>query len=715
MVNYRAMRHRIFIAILLILNAFALNAETLRTAESMERIPFDMARRGVPFEIVGKISGVDHTKREQRSSLFFRDNTGSTVLQNSLGELNADIRSGDLVKASGCVVASDSGIYAKLHALDLIRHLPPEKAVNATIGELLTGKMDCQRVTVRGNVTAAFADEVDPSWTYLVLSDGPNTIYAPVVMSRFRLTNGDDLVGANLELSGWCTASSLTGARQHLGRFFVTARDGLRILSTPRKGIFDVATLEDCRQLPPAEIARLGRRKLFGTVIAAGGRESFLLRAEDGRIVRVDLARPPMPAYGETVEAVGVVETDLYHVNLSAASWRHCSSIMAWKQPPPESVSPQSLFLNDGGQKQFNIRFHGRPIRLRGIVRSLPHPKDTNGRIYLEADGFLIPLDFSRFPDSVKSLEVGCVAEASGTCVLESDNWRPNSIFPSIKGIVLVGRTAEDLQIVAQPPWWTPMKLLVVIGALVLVLAAIVIWNISLRVLAERRGQELNRETIARIASDLKVYERTRLAVELHDSIAQSLTGVSLEIKTAERLSATDEDGMHEHLKMANRTLNSCRQELRNCLWDLRNHALEQSDMDTAIRQTLNPVIGSAELFVRFSVPRELISDNTAHAILRIIRELATNAVRHGRATTIKVAGSIERQKLYFSVYDNGCGFDPESIPGAEEGHFGIQGIRERIADFNGSIAIESSSERGTKITVTVDVPHSDLTQEQRT
>ena len=92
----------------------------------------------------------------------------------------------------------------------------------------------------------------------------------------------------------------------------------------------------------------------------------------------------------------------------------------------------------------------------------------------------------------------------------------------------------------SRPPWWTPSKFLALVVAHALVILLVGAGNVSLRALVERRSRALNRESIARVTSDLKVYERTRLAVELHDSIAQSLTGVSLEIRTARRLAQTD-------------------------------------------------------------------------------------------------------------------------------------------------------------------------------
>ena len=162
---------------------------------------------------------------------------------------------------------------------------------------------------------------------------------------------------------------------------------------------------------------------------------------------------------------------------------------------------------------------------------------------------------------------------------------------------------------------------------------------------------------------------------------------------------------MLKHLGIAARTLKSCRDELRNCLWDLRNRALEAKDINDAIRQTLTPHIAGVELVIRFNVPRARISDNTAHAILRIIRELTLNGIRHGKATKIWIAGSLDGAKLRFSVRDNGSGFNPKEAPGFSLGHYGLLGIRERIDAFEGEFRIDSTPGKGTKATITILAP----------
>ena len=224
--------------------------------------------------------------------------------------------------------------------------------------------------------------------------------------------------------------------------------------------------------------------------------------------------------------------------------------------------------------------------------------------------------------------------------------------------------------------------------------------------MAERRGRALLKGELENAKSKLQVEERTRLAVELHDSLSQTLTGVSMEIAAADDLKGDAPADMVMHLSRAGRVLKSCRAELKNCLYDLRSTALDEPDMTSAVRLTLQPFVNDdTRISVRFNVPRARLSDNTAHAILRIIRELVVNAMRHGGATSIQVAGSLDREALRFSVTDNGCGFDPDDHPGVLQGHFGLQGVEERLGQIGGTLTIESAHGKGSRIVGCIAVP----------
>ena len=133
--------------------------------------------------------------------------------------------------------------------------------------------------------------------------------------------------------------------------------------------------------------------------------------------------------------------------------------------------------------------------------------------------------------------------------------------------------------------------------------------------------------------------------------------------------------------------------------------------MTEAVTRTVKPHLNGCTATVRFNVPRETLSESLTHAILRIVRELVVNSIRHGQAKRIRIAGELHDRAVSFSVTDDGRGFDPETAPGPEQGHFGLLGIRERIENFNGNLKIASAPGRGAKFTVTLVLP--DETNEQ--
>jgi len=346
--------------------------------------------------------------------------------------------------------------------------------------------------------------------------------------------------------------------------------------------------------------------------------------------------------------------------------------------------------------------WHGRRIRLRGKVRDILSGMRHGPRILLEDGRHMATIDCNAAPSAAEKMSVGCIVSATGVCVMDTENWNHHSMLPKVTEMFLSVSSPDDIKILAHPPWWTPFKLMVVIGVLLLLLVAILIWNASLRILSERRGREMYRNQIAQAKAEMKTDERTRLAAELHDHLAQNLTAISYQIAAAERSRTVDTAASAHHLDTASRMLGSCRTELRRCLWDLRSDALDEADVNLAIRKSIEPIAGNANVHVEVNAPRAKLSDSSLHATLSIIRELAANAVNHGQAKNLRITGELAHGALQLSVTDDGCGFDTEKAPGMDEGHFGLGGVRERVRRHNGEMSIESAPGKGTSISVTL-------------
>ena len=425
-------------------------------------------------------------------------------------------------------------------------------------------------------------------------------------------------------------------------------------------------------------------------MIAVWRGNRILVKGVNGDVHTVELSGGPVPEYGAMIEAAGLLKTDLYRMNLSDAIWRY-KDITAIKDDEVEEV--HTILTDAKGSSRIIPTVHGRTFRIRGTVQDRPSSDMQYALITLKCGKETIPVDVSANRSALDGISIGCVLEVTGTCIVECENWHSYSTFPHVTGIILVARRPSDVRVIEYPPWWTTSHLLIVIGILLAVLLGVVLRN---------RMQKRNAVLLAKLATDLKVEERTRLAVELHDSLAQNLSGVSLEIDTASRLAEDDPKAMREHIDRAARTLKSSRDELRNCLWDLRNRALEEASMNEAIRQTLAPHVIGTEVAIRFNVPRTRISDNTTHAILRIVRELAINAIRHGHATKIWIAGGIDNDTIRFSVRDNGSGFNPDAAPGFADGHYGLVGISERVESLEGEFSLDSAPGKGARATITM-------------
>ena len=642
---------------------------------------------------------------QDEADFAVEDNSGPVIMSHPKDKANISLKIGDRINTHGIIRMSthDGHVHAQCHYVNVIGSAKPSPIRQTSIHEVASGALDACVVRVTGELIDCFQDEIDSTNTYMILAHDGESVYLTMPKPYKTVSQMmEKLLWRELTVTGVCDPRP-SGTRRNTGRTIkVHNMDALVPCDTKQIDIFDVPPISNPNHIQPAEIVRLGRRRISGRVIAVWHSDTLLIKTSDGRLSRIRLFKPEPPRYGDMVDVVGFPETDLYRINLTKAFWRMADSDSGEYIPSVTNITASALITHSNGRTMFKASFHGATVRVQGIVRALPGIGDSNERLYLESDGRLLPVDASGCPKAIDGISLGSLVEVTATCIMDVENWQPNQVFPHIKEALLVVREPSDIVTIRRPAWWTPTKLTTVIGSLLITLIASLIWNRTLHSLANKRGKAFANEELQRLEADLKVLERTRLAVELHDSVAQNLTGVSMEIDSGLRRSETLPPEATVHFTRAVRMLGSCRKELRNCLWDLRSRALEESDMNKAIRLTLNPVLEKVTLYIRFNVPRSRLTDNTAHAILRIIRELATNAIRHGHATILRIAGSIDGETLRVSVGDNGCGFNPTTAPGASQGHFGLQGIRERVASLGGTVEINSEIGRGAKVTISI-------------
>lgn len=574
---------------------------------------------------------------------------------------------------------------------------PPSVPVSV----LFSDEMIQDEVCLEGCVTDAFPDEVDPRFVCFIVDCEGKSVLASVFLNGERPEEALAMIGRPVRMCGRIRSTSSIVSRAYLGRMLNISDLGkIRVLDAAWDP-FAVPELKLSEGIRPDRIVSLGKRRVTGRVIAVWGGRHALVRPERGRPIRLELvAGADLPDYGEEIECVGVTATDTYFIRLSAVQWRPRGGSAAGERDV-HPMSARDLLTDGRGGERFRMEHHGLTVRVAGIVRGISDI--DRGRFVVEDGDRLVTVDASSLPGASEKLTRGCTVEVTGTCVLDIEEWQPNRIVPRIRGLSVVPNYPSDIVVLASAPWLTPDRAWLIFGALAAFLVCFFVWNRMLWFKAFRRGRALSAEILARAEADMRTRERTRLAVELHDSLVQYLSGVIMELECVRRIAPDTENG--GHLDRAVRTLRSCHAELRNCLWDLRSEALEEPDMTAAIKRTLVPHAKGIALDVRFNFPRVRLSDNTAHMILRIVRELTLNGIRHGGADRIKIAGAVDGETLKISVRDNGSGYDPARAPGVADGHFGLEGIRERIRGVSGSFTIEPRESGGTRAVITIPLP----------
>jgi len=598
---------------------------------------------------------------------------------------------GDRARFEGAIVPSVAGsIVPEFRVLEILDHGKSPKPADGSAGEIMSGRHDFHHAHLVGELRDVEPSGTSPCWNYLsIISDGCQ-YYAPIPSRGATITELEALIGSTVKLDGFPDSHNCSFKFLDERRFLVAGLNNIEILSHPPADPFEKApSITTLRRLAPEMLPRLGRHKADGRLVTIWQARNALLVMKDGRHAIVSFVDPVGIPRGQSVEVIGYPSTDGFTLRLSRAIARLDEST-PFKEPTTIPFSECDFKNHLSAESLTKITLQGKRIRLSGIVADFGEGQRESKTLPLAIAGRLLDVDFSSVPESCDGIVPGCKVRVAGTCVLATENWASLSTGTTLNGIRLVVDRPDDVEILARPPWWNLTRLSVVVAILVLFIAAILFWNRELRKLSEKRGRELFHERSASALAELKTTERTRLAADIHDSISQILTGAAMQLDAGET-------------NAAKRILASCRRELRACLWDLRNHALDAENFTDAVRETLAPHLGGHAAAIDMDIPSAKMSEALRHAALSIIREATVNAIRHGRAETIEIVGKLDGRRLSFTVTDDGRGFDTEICRGSKDGHFGILGMRERAKGFSGSVEISSSPGEGTTVSVVME------------
>jgi signal transduction histidine kinase/ligand-binding sensor domain-containing protein len=202
--------------------------------------------------------------------------------------------------------------------------------------------------------------------------------------------------------------------------------------------------------------------------------------------------------------------------------------------------------------------------------------------------------------------------------------------------------------------------------------------------------------------------ERSRIARELHDTLIQGFSGVTMQMQgLAARLRASPERRTLEEIIQ---DAGHCLSEARRSVGGLRTSGGSNPDQPTglaaAVAQAARQLTETRDLHLELQVaptPADLPAD-VEYNVLRIAQEAITNAVRHSGAGTIEVTLASSREGLCLTVRDDGAGFSADDNEHPQPGHYGLIGMRERASQIQGKLRVESAPGAGTTVRLDLEV-----------
>lgn len=204
--------------------------------------------------------------------------------------------------------------------------------------------------------------------------------------------------------------------------------------------------------------------------------------------------------------------------------------------------------------------------------------------------------------------------------------------------------------------------------------------------------------------------ERQRVARDIHDGPAQSLSNVALKTEICEKLVNIDKERALHELRELKGLVRGSLQEIRRIIFDLRPMSLDDLGLIATLKQYTNRFMNETNVdIILETYPEHIHIDSLVEvAVFRIIQEALNNVIKHSKATQVYINLNIFENTLIGSIIDNGVGFDMDnhnfnSPRGICSSGFGIYGMKQRAELLKGRLSLKSSIGKGT--TIRLEIP----------
>lgn len=373
---------------------------------------------------------------------------------------------------------------------------------------------------------------------------------------------------------------------------------------------------------------------------------------------------------GDAVEARGLAELHDFSSVLRNADVR-----LLWSHTP---VPPVAVTASQAATGAFDAQF----IETEGRLVSEQSAGQRSVTLKLDegSQSFVALAEYPGLAETLKTFKLGSRLRLRGICVTDRAFARDEMPF------ALLMRSAEDAEMIEAPPWWNALHVTeLIVGLMALSL-----------------GIQLTYTYMKRSQLRAVIEERERLALEMHDTLAQSFAGLGFQL---EALSGEAEPGspMRAQLESTVDLVRFGHMEARRNIAAMRPSNLEQMGLIKALEHAAHTIVQGGSIHIAMSVRGEpqQIPLRIADTLFRVGQEAIANAVQHARPSTIRVCLVYGRNSVKLTVRDDGDGFSKQS----ENAGFGIRGMERRASGISASLRIQSSPGHGTSVAVRAMMP----------
>jgi len=651
----------------------------MRTAAEVRGLSPQVAREGRPV----KLEAVVTFNYPEMRFLFVQDRTAGIYVE-AWRHLHR-VQPGDRVEIEG---VSGPGSFVPIVTqprLRVVGHGPLPRARRVRPQDLRSGQEDSQWIEVEGVVRA-----VTPHRRFTEIrmaQDG--------VRFQVELPPPTDpglaarLVNARVRVRAVCR--SVLTVKGQLGDIVLSSPgpEALVVLTPP-------ATEPFALPLSPVNtLFRFAAGKSWEHRVRVRGTVTFSepgdLYLDDGTGgLRVRTSAGPAPAVGDEVDAIGFASLSDYSPVLQDAEVR----VLGRKRSVvPVVVTPEDALRG---------RCDGELVSME--ARLLEHVRGREGgQLSLRAGPYLFTALLAGRAPWGDDLRPGSGLRLTGVCRVSADEQRVPQSFQ------LLLRSASDVEIPDPAPWWTPRHAAWVLAAMAGAVALAMAWVVTLR----RHAAAQRRIIWQRVKRETELQERQRMARELHDTLEQNLTGISLCLEAASLSLDKSPQMAEQHLGRALVHVDRSIEEVHRSVWALREESLEAHGLAASLDEMGQQLAGCSPTPIAVSTRVEGESRSFSLAVenhlLHIGQEALTNAVKHGKATRIVLTLRYAERAFCLRVGDDGRGFDARA-PTAP-GRLGLVGMRERALEIGGRVEVRSAPGRGTEVDVWVPIEPMNLSQ----